>query len=119
MSKKPEKPPVLTRPPETFNYLGKFTLNKGDKVRISSQSYYVDASGKKRRAGVSGTYIFVCAVSSGILVKEKQTSQQTTFIYLGEERSLELTGTTLKPHILKLPVKPKGKKNAVHNSTKS
>lgn len=118
MSKKSVKLPAIVRPPETFNYLGKFTLNKGDLVKVQSQSYYIDAAGVKHRAGVHGIYKFVCAVNSGILVRENN-SQTTIFVFLGEERKLELTGTILKPHILKLPTVKRKKKHAVRHSTKS
>jgi hypothetical protein len=35
----------------------------------------------------------------------------TIFVFLGEERKLELTGSVLKPHILKLPKQIKKKKS--------
>lgn len=101
MSKRIE-PPEISRPPEVYNYLGKFTLKKGDQVQIKSQSYYIDSKGRKCRAGLSGLFVFVCAVSSGILVREPG-SNTTQFAFMGEEKTLELTGSVLKPHILKIP----------------
>jgi hypothetical protein len=100
MSKTP--PPEIKRSPEVYNYQNKFTLNKGDKVEITSKSYYEDGNGVRHRSGISGIYTFVCAVAQGILVRENNKTA-TIFVFLGEERKLELTGSVLKPHVLKLP----------------
>lgn len=101
--------PHIERPPETYNYLDKFTLTKGDKVKVTSKSYYLDSEGNKQKTGISGVYTFLCAVKDGILVAEPETSG-AIFVYLGKSRKLELTGTQLEPHILSLPV---GKKKKV------
>lgn len=100
MSKTP--PPEIKRSPEVYNYQNKFTLNKGDKVEITSKSYYEDGNGVRHRSGISGIYTFVCAVAQGILVRENN-KLASIFVYLGPDRDLELTGTKLRAHVLKLP----------------
>lgn len=101
-------PPAISRPPETFNYEGKFILTKGQEVEIQSKSYYKDSKGVKHRTGIQGTFIFICAVAQGILVR-KRDEVTPIFVYLSEPRKLELTESVLAPHILKLPKKKKKK----------
>lgn len=101
------KPPLIPRPLEEFNYLDKFTIRKGDKLKIKSHSYYLDLAGVKHYSGVSGTYIFLCVVKDGILVRE-ENGHASIFVYMGEQRTLP-TGTVQKPHSLSLPKKRKVK----------
>lgn len=118
MAPKRDKPAeILPNNLPTFDYLGKFTLTRGDIVWIKSKSTYTDKDGVVHKTGVTGRYVFSgVAGKDGIFVRELRESS-LIYVYLGKERTVELTGTILRPHILSLP-KKKVPKSAKSNKTK-
>jgi hypothetical protein len=100
VKKKQPKPPA-----EPFKYSPKVTLHPGDVFRCSGGPYYVTQTGEKLAMGQRGLFSYVNIAQDGILAVPYKprpsavlTGSAIVFIYMGEEKVSETTGTNFCPH---------------------
>lgn len=89
--------------PIPFQYSPKVTLHPGDVFRCSGGPYYVTQDGKKILMGERGVYKFLNSAKDGIIAtpynaRENAPPAGSVFIYMGEDKISEITGTTLRAH---------------------
>jgi hypothetical protein len=87
-----EIPEVIITP---YKYSQKVTLHPGDEFRCSGGPYYLTKTGKKIIMGQRGLFRFVNSAQEGIMATKKET---VVFIYMGENKVSESTGTHFVSH---------------------
>ena len=92
MKKKPEK---IEEPIVPFKYSPKVTLHPGDEFRCSGGPYYMTKDSKKINMGHHGLFRFVNSSKDGIMATNGKTH---VFIYMGEAKIMDATGTFLTAH---------------------
>jgi hypothetical protein len=97
-----KKAKAVENPIVPFKYSPKITLHPGDIFRCTGGPYYVTQGDKKILMGVRGLFKFVNSANEGIIAIPHQPRSElpsgTVYIYMGESKMSETTGTYLQPH---------------------
>jgi hypothetical protein len=93
-----KKPTVIEELIVPFKYSQKVTLHPGDDFHCSCGPYWIGKDGKKINMGQKGAFTFVNSIKDGIIATN---GKMTAFIYMGETKTSETTGTCLAAHKLK------------------
>ena len=101
--KKPKTEPVVIVP---FQYSPKVTLHPGDEFRCSGGPYWLGKDGKKINMGHKGLFRFINSDKNGLTATN---GKATVFIYMGETRINDSTGTHLTAHRIRKCRKKNGK----------
>ena len=92
-----KKPPVVEEIIVPFQYSPKVTLHPGDEFRCSGGPYWIGANNKKYGMGQKGLFKFVNSGKDGITATKVSTGSRV-FIYMGETKIMESTGTHVTAH---------------------
>ena len=90
--KKAKTEPVEIVP---FKYSSKVTLHPGDEFRVSGGPYWLLKDGTKTGMGHKGLFRFINSTKDGIMATN---GKSTVFIYMGEDRIMDATGTHQVAH---------------------
>jgi hypothetical protein len=94
-----KKKPEPKKPAEPFKYSTRGTLYPGDVFRCSGGPYYLTKDDRKVSMGERGLFQYIDKLEDGILAfPHGEKMARSAFIYMGEEKLSELTGTYLRPH---------------------
>jgi hypothetical protein len=101
-----KKPETVVEPILPFKYSPRITLHPGDIFRCSGGPYYMSKDGKKIMMGERGLFKYVNLAKNGIIASPYQPRNidavgRTVFIYTGEEKVSEATGTHFCSHKIK------------------
>ena len=91
--KKAKVAPVVIVP---FKYSPKVTLYPGDEFKCTGGPYYLTKTGKKINMGKHGIFRFVNSAKDGIMATSGKSGD--SFIYMGETKISESTGTHFIAH---------------------
>jgi hypothetical protein len=97
-----------------FRYSARVTLHPGDLFRCSGGPYYITQTDKKIVMGKRGLFVFVNSANEGIMAKQYQPRKETpsgvVYIYMGETKVSDATGTYLCAHKIR-KLRKKGKES--------
>lgn len=82
----------------SFRISPKVVLHEGDRIRVSGGPYFKGKSGKKISMGEKGIGVFSYAAENGEGIYVKFEKSNIRFVYIGPEKSSEVTGTYMRPH---------------------
>ena len=104
MARRKKQPEV-----QPFQYSERVKIEPGDKIRVSRGPYFPTSDGRSISMGESGVFRFVREDEGGKGIwVQKNERESPRFVYMGEERVSEATGTHFRPHkIVKIRKKKK------------